>query len=458
MYICHIQPKINCYEKEKVPHSRDFFYLFRKLNHMTKLTFLLLILTTVTMQAQHKKMDKMIDDIESKVIEWRRDFHQNPELSNREFKTAEKIAKHLKSLGLEVETGVAHTGVVGLLKGNKPGKVVALRADIDALPVTERNDLSYKSTKVTEFLGKKTGVMHACGHDTHTAILMGVAEVLAKNKDKVKGTIKFIFQPAEEGPPPGEKGGAKLMIEEGVLESPKVDAIFGLHIDSSTEIGHINYKEGGIMAAVERFTVNVKGKQTHGSQPWSGVDPIYISSKIIDGFQSIISREAKLTDEAAVITVGKITSGVRFNIIPESAEMIGTVRTLDPKMRAMIVRRMTEMAQTIAKAYGGKAEVKFESFTSITYNDPKLVRQMLPSIKKAAGNDNVHIIKATTGGEDFSYFQEKVPGFYFFLGGMSPGSTEAFPHHTPDFKIDDSGLKLGVKTFVNLTLDYLNKK
>ncbi len=425
---------------------------------MKKRIVFLIVLVCITVKAQNSKIDKMIDAIEPKVIEWRRDFHQNPELSNREFKTAEKIAKHLKGLGLEVQTGVAHTGVVGILKGTKPGKVVALRADIDALPVAERNDLNFKSTVVTEFLGNETGVMHACGHDTHTAILMGVAEILSKNKDKIKGTVKFIFQPAEEGPPPGEVGGAKLMIKEGVLENPKVDAIFGLHINSGTEIGNIKYKEGGIMAAVERFTVIVNGKQTHGSQPWSGVDPIYISSKIIDGFQSIISREAKLIDEAAVITVGKITSGVRFNIIPESAEMIGTVRTLDPEMREMIIRRMTEMAQTIAKAYGGEAEVKFESFTSITYNDPALVRQMLPSIKKAAGEDKVHIMKATTGGEDFSYFQEKVPGFYFFLGGMAPGTTEVFPHHTPDFRIDETGLKLGVKTFINLTLDYLNKK
>ena len=425
---------------------------------MRKHVVFLIVLVCITVEAQNSKIDKMIDAIEPKVIEWRRDFHQNPELSNREFKTAEKIAKHLKGLGLEVQTGVAHTGVVGILKGTKPGKVVALRADIDALPVAERNDLNFKSTVVTEFLGNETGVMHACGHDTHTAILMGVAEILSKNKDKIKGTVKFIFQPAEEGPPPGEVGGAKLMIKEGVLENPKVDAIFGLHINSGTEIGNIKYKEGGIMAAVERFTVIVNGKQTHGSQPWSGVDPIYISSKIIDGFQSIISREAKLIDEAAVITVGKITSGVRFNIIPESAEMIGTVRTLDPEMREMIIRRMTEMAQTIAKAYGGEAEVKFESFTSITYNDPALVRQMLPSIKKAAGEDKVHIMKATTGGEDFSYFQEKVPGFYFFLGGMAPGTTEVFPHHTPDFRIDETGLKLGVKTFINLTLDYLNKK
>jgi len=401
-------------------------------------------------------MDQQFIDIEKKVVEWRRHFHQNPELSNREFKTANKIAKHLKSLGIEVQTGVAKTGVVGLLKGNKPGKVLALRADIDALPVTERNDLSYKSNVVSEFLGTKTGVMHACGHDTHIAILMGVAEVLSKNKDKFNGTVKFIFQPAEEGPPPGEKGGASLMIKEGVLENPKVDAIFGLHINSGTPVGTIKYKKGGIMAAVERFVVNVKGKQTHGSQPWSGVDPILISAKIIDGFQSIISREARLTDEAAVITVGKITSGVRFNIIPESAELIGTVRTLDPKMREMIIRRMTEMAKTIAKAYGGEAEVEFQSNTAITYNDPDLVTQMLPSIKKTAGDKNVSLMKATTGGEDFSYFQEVVPGFYFFLGGMEKGSTESFPHHTPDFKIDDSGLLLGVKTFTQMTFDYLN--
>ncbi len=416
----------------------------------------LFLLLGITSAFGQSAMDKQFMDIEKKVVEWRRHFHQNPELSNREFKTAEKIAKHLKSLGIKVQTGVAKTGVVGVLKGKQEGKVVALRADIDALPVTERNNLPYKSNVTSEFLGTKTGVMHACGHDTHIAILMGVAEVLSKNKDKIKGTVKFIFQPAEEGPPPGEKGGASLMIKEGVLENPKVDAIFGLHINSGTPVGTIKYKEGGIMAAVERFVINVKGKQTHGSQPWSGVDPILIAAKIIDGFQSIISREAKLTDEAAVITVGKITSGVRFNIIPESAELIGTVRTLDPNMRAMIIRRMTEMAKTIAKAYGGEAEVEFQSNTAITYNDPDLVTKMLPTIKKIAGDENVTLMKATTGGEDFSYFQEVVPGFYFFLGGMEKGSTQAFPHHTPDFKIDDSGLLLGVKTFTQMTFDYLN--
>jgi len=398
-----------------------------------------------------------INAVESKVIEWRRYFHENPELSNREFNTAEKIAEHLRSLGLEVQTKVAKTGVVGLLKGGKPGKVVALRADIDALPVTERNDLPFKSTVKTNFLNTETGVMHACGHDTHIAILMGVAEVLTKNKEKLKGTVKFIFQPAEEGPPPGEEGGAKLMIKEGVLKNPDVDAIFGLHINSQTPVGTIKYKDGGIMAAVERFVVKVKGKQTHGSQPWSGVDPILISAKIIDGFQTIISREAKLIDEGAVITVGKITAGTRFNIIPESSELIGTVRTLDGDMREMIIRRMTEMSQNIAKAYGGEAEISFQSNTSITYNDPELTAAMLPTLQKVAGADHVQLMKATTGGEDFSYFQEEVPGVYFFVGGMTPGNKESFPHHTPDFIIDESGMKLGVKALTQLTIDYLNQ-
>ncbi len=407
---------------------------------------------------QHTELNKDYTSVEGKVVEWRRYFHQNPELSNREFKTAEKIAKHLKSLGIEVQTGVAHTGVVGVLKGNNPGKVVALRADIDALPVTERNDLPFKSNVRTEFMGVDTGVMHACGHDTHIAILMGVAEVLSKNKDKINGTIKFIFQPAEEGPPSGEEGGAGLMIKEGVLKNPDVDVIFGLHINSATPVGTIAYKPGGTMAATEEFKVIVKGKQTHGSQPWSGVDPIYISAKIIDGYQSIISREANLLIEPAVITVGKITSGVRFNIIPESAEMIGTVRTLDPDMKSHIIRRMTEMTEGLAKAYGGSATISFQNNTAITYNDLQLTEEMLPTLKNVAGTDHVKLVKATTGGEDFSFFQEKVPGIYFFLGGMTPGNTESYPHHTPDFKIDDSGLLLGVKALTELSLDYLNKK
>ncbi|MGJ8732206.1 MAG: amidohydrolase [Cellulophaga sp.] len=424
----------------------------------TKTNLLLaVLLSSFALQAQNYKLDTDYKNIEKKVIEWRHHFHQNPELSNREFKTAEKIAKHLKSLGIEVQTKVAVTGVVGILKGKQPGKVIALRADIDALPVTERNNLPFKSKVKDQFLGVETGVMHACGHDTHTAILMGVAEILAQNKDKINGTIKFIFQPAEEGAPPGEEGGAALMIKEGVMQNPKVDAIFGLHINSGTPVGVIKYKTEGIMAAVERFVINVKGKQTHGSQPWSGVDPIVISAKIIDGLQTIISRESNLTEEAAVITVGKITSGVRFNIIPESAELIGTIRTLNPDMRELILRRMKEMTETIAKAYGGTATLEVESQTSITYNDVALVNQMLPTMQRVAGEKNVHLTKATTGGEDFSYFQEVVPGFYFFLGGMTPGNKEAYPHHTPDFKIDDAGMLLGVKTLTEMSLDYLNK-
>ena len=418
-------------------------------------SFALLLFSSLAI-AQNSSFVKDYAAIESKVIEWRRDIHQNPELSNREFKTAEKIANHLKSLGIEVQTGVAHTGVVGILKGKQSGKVVALRADIDALPVMERNDLPYKSMVTSEFLGEKVGVMHACGHDTHTAILMGVAEVLSKNKNKVKGTVKFIFQPAEEGPPPGEEGGALLMVKEGVLKNPDVDAIFGLHINSQTPVGVIRYKSGGTMAAAQSFTINVKGKQSHGSQPWSGVDPILISAKIIDGLQTIISRESNLTNEAAVITVGKIKSGVRFNIIPESAEMIGTIRSLDYGMKDHINKRMMEMVPAIAKAYGGDATIEIRDATDITFNDPELVKQMLPTMKRIAGDANIQTQKAVTGAEDFSYFSREVPGFFFFLGGMTPGNTASFPHHTPDFLIDDSGLLLGVKTLTEMSLDYLN--
>lgn len=415
-----------------------------------------MLLWCLNSSAQKYNFEKEYKGIEPKVIDWRRDFHQNPELSNREFNTAEKIASHLKSLGIEVQTGVAKTGVVGILKGNKNGKVIALRADIDALPVTERNDLPFKSTVTSEFLGQEVGVMHACGHDTHTAILMGVAEILSKNRDKIKGTVKFIFQPAEEGPPPGEEGGALLMVKEGVLKNPDVDAIFGLHINSSTPVGVIRYKSEGLMAAVQRFVIKVEGKQTHGSQPWKGIDPILISAKIIDGLQTIISREVDLTNEAAVISVGKITSGVRFNIIPESAEMIGTIRTLDYDMQKQITERMKEMVPDIAKTYGGTATIEIKSNTDITFNKPELVTQMLPTLNRVAGKENVQIQKAVTGGEDFSYFQNEVPGFFFFLGGMTPGNTASFPHHTPDFSIDENGMILGVKALTEMSLDFLN--
>ncbi len=422
---------------------------------MKKLLLGIIILSSYVGFSQHG-MDADIAKIEDKVIEWRRDFHQNPELSNREFKTAEKIAAHLRSLGLDVQTGIAHTGVVALLKGNHPGKVLALRADIDALPVSERADLPFKSNVKTNFNGVDTGVMHACGHDTHTAILMGVAEILSKNKDKIHGSIKFIFQPAEEGAPVGEEGGAKLMIKEGVLENPRVDAIFGLHIGSSQPVGTLAYKPGGMLAAAQRFEINVKGKQTHGSMPWGGIDPIMASVKIIDGLQTLVSREMPLTNEAVVLSIGKIASGVRNNIIPESAQIIGTLRTLDYGMQEHMNKRMREMVPAIAKAYRAEATIDIADGTSITFNHVELTAQVAPSLEKAAGKDRVFVINAITGAEDFSFYQEKVPGFFFFLGGMTPGTTEAYPHHTPDFFIDEAGMQLGVKTFIQMSLDYLN--
>ena len=409
-------------------------------------------------QTNDEKINKLSNNVEAKVIEWRRHIHENPELSNREFKTAKYIAKHLRSLGIEVQEGVAKTGVVGLLKGDLPGKVVALRADMDALPVTERNNLPFKSLVISEYNGKKTGVMHACGHDTHVAILMGAAEVLSKMKSEIKGTVKFIFQPAEEGPPKGEEGGAELMVKENVLKNPDVDAIFGLHINSATDVGTIKYKSGGIMAAAQDFEINIKGKQAHGSRPWSGVDPILTAASIIQGLQTIISREAELTKEGAVITVGMINAGIRSNIIPESAKLVGTIRTLDYDMQKFINDRMKEMVPAIAKVHRAEATIEITKGLPITYNHIKLTEKMLPTLQRTAGAENVVKISAITGAEDFSFYQQKIPGLYFFLGGKSleVKTEDASGHHTPDFIIDESGFVLGVKTMTALTLDYLN--
>lgn len=408
-------------------------------------------------QENDQKINQLSAQVEQKVIEWRRHVHQNPELSNREFNTAKYIVKHLKSLGIEVQEGVAYTGVVGILKGNKPGKVVGLRADMDALPVTERNDLPFKSTVQAEYNGKKTGVMHACGHDSHVAILMGVAEVLSQMKDQIHGTVKFIFQPAEEGAPKGEQGGAELMVKEGVLKNPDVDAIFGLHISSGLEVGKISYRFGGIMAAAQSFEINVKGKQAHGSRPWTSVDPIVVSAQIINGLQTIVSRESELTKEGAVITVGMIQAGIRSNIIPESAKMVGTIRTLDYDMQAFINKRMEEMVPAIAKAYRAEATIEIEKGYPITFNDLDLTKQMLPTMQRMAERKNVYAISAITGAEDFSFFQKEIPGLYFFLGGKSPETKpeDVGGHHTPDFKLDESGFVLGVRTMTALTLDYL---
>ncbi len=402
------------------------------------------------------KINSAAEAIESKVVTWRRDFHQNPELGNREVKTAEKIAKHLRSLGIEVQEKVAYTGVVGILKGAKPGPVVGLRADMDALPVNERGDLPFKSTVKVEYNGQQTGVMHACGHDTHVAMLMGVAEVLAGMKSELAGTVKFIFQPAEEGAPKGEEGGALLMVKSGVLDNPKVDAIFGLHINSQTEVGNITFRPGAEMAAVDSYSIIVKGKQTHGSAPWSGVDPIVTASQIVMGLQTIVSRNVELTEGAAVITVGAIHGGIRENIIPEEVKLIGTIRTLNADHQKLIHKRIAEIATNIAESAGAKAEVNIEILYPITFNDLDLTRKMLPTLQSTAGLDKVTMISAITGAEDFSFFQQKIPGFFYFLGGMPKGKkrSEAAPHHTPDFFIDESGLTLGVKSLCNLVVDY----
>jgi len=415
----------------------------------------ILFLLPCLVQGQ-KNLEAQYQNIEEKVIQWRHEIHQNPELSNREFNTAQKVADHLRALGMEVQTGVAHTGVVGILKGKKPGKVVALRADMDALPVTERNALPYRSEVVSQYNGQEVGVMHACGHDTHVAILMGAAEILAKNTN-FAGTVKFIFQPAEEGAPEGEKGGAKYMIEEGVLQNPDVDAIFGLHINSGTHVGKIRYKPRGTMAASQRFVIDIQGKQAHGSTPWQSVDPIVTGAQIITGLQTLISRNSELTKEAAVVSVGSIHSGVRFNIIPESLQMIGTIRTLDRDMKEVIRERMKTLVTSIAEAHGATATVDIQDGTDITYNDPELTAFAVKSLQKVAGSDKVELMRAITGAEDFSYFQSKIPGFYFFLGGTPTDvpEAEAPSHHTPGFYVDDASLLLGVKAMTQLTLDYL---
>ena len=397
-----------------------------------------------------------ISAIEPKLIEWRRHLHQHPELSNREYNTAAYIAEYLKTLDIEVQTGIGKTGVVGILKGAKPGPVIALRADMDALPVYERNNLPFASRDSGEYNGDKVPVMHACGHDTHVAILMGTATVLSKMKSQVAGTIKFIFQPAEEGPPGDEEGGAPLMIKEGVMDNPAVDAIFGLHINSQTEIGKVKYKSGATMASSDWFTLVVKGKQSHGSQPWSGIDPIVVAAQIIQGFQTIVSRQSALTKAPVVITVGKINSGVRNNIIPEQLVMAGTIRTLDSEMQQDVHQRMQLTATKIAEASGATATLTIDTKSKVTYNNPALVKLMLPSIQKAAGDSNVIETEWTTGAEDFSFFGDKAPAFFFFLGGMPKGQepSKAAAHHTPDFYIDDSMLDVGVKVFCQMVFDY----
>ena len=406
----------------------------------------------------YKKIERLSENVENSVVKWRRHIHQNPELSNREFMTAKYVSDHLKSLGLEVQENIAHTGVVAILEGGHPGGVVALRADMDALPVTERVDLPFASKVKTIYKDVEVGVMHACGHDTHVAILMGVASVLTEIREEIKGTIKFIFQPAEEGAPDGEEGGAELMVKEGVLKNPDVDAIFGLHISSGVPINTLTYKPGGTMASATSFEIKIKGKQAHGSRPWEGADPIVAGAQIINNLQTIVSRNLDLTNEAAVVTIGRFESGIRSNIIPESAYMEGTIRALDYEMRDEIYKRLKEIVVNTAKSNNLEAEVILKTPYPITYNDLKLTDQMKKTLFRVAGENNVKLARASTGAEDFSYFANKVPGFFFRLGGMpiEDHPNKGFSHHTPDFYIDDSGLILGVRAMANLAVDYLN--
>ena len=429
---------------------------------MKKLTSLILaLLFSFTAFAQSatdlkKIIDERADEIEEQVIEWRRHFHENPELSNREFETADYIAEYLNELGLEVETEVAHTGVVALLEGGKPGPVIALRADMDALPVTERTDVSFKSVATGTYQGKEVGVMHACGHDTHMAILMGVAKILTEMKGDLRGTIKFIFQPAEEGAPQGEEGGGELMVKEGVLQNPDVDVIFGLHINDATPVGTLRYRPEGIMASVNSFSLDIKGKQAHGSAPWNGVDPIVTAAQIINNAQTIVSRNMELTKQAAVVTFGVIEGGVRHNIIPESIHLEGTIRALDEDMRQLIFKRLETIVQNTAESNGAEATLTIHKGYPITYNDPELTSMMAPTLEEVAGKENAVIMDAITGAEDFSFFQKEVPGLYFFIGGKAAGR-EAAGHHTPDFYIDESGMKLGVRAMGSLVIDYMTE-
>ena len=423
--------------------------------------FLLLLFFPIALFSQqypapiHKQIDAAAARMEQNIVQWRRHLHQNPELSNREFKTAEFVEAHLRKLGLEVRTKVAHTGVVAVLRTGRPGATIALRADMDALPVTERGNLPFASRVKTTFNDQEVGVMHACGHDTHVAMLLGAAEILTGLKAQLRGTIVFLFQPAEEGAPVGEEGGAELMVKEGVLKDLKVEKVFGLHIKSDLEVGHLKYRPEGIMAAVNPLYIKVHGKGSHGSKPWNGVDPIAVSTQIINGLQYIVSRQMPLTEAPCVISIGAIKSGVRSNIIPEEAEMWGTIRTLDTAMQRQIHSKIRRTVANIAESMGATAEVDISNGYPVTYNNPALTERMLPVLQAAAGRDNVHLTKPDTGAEDFSFFALEVPGLFFWLGGMPKGGNPktAAPHHTADFFVDESGMSLGVRTLCYLAAE-----
>ena len=416
-------------------------------------TWYLLILFIPGLIIGKDPIDKAISKNLNTIIDLRHQIHQYPELGNREFKTAKLVAEHLRSLGIEVETDIAYTGVVGVLKGNKPGPVVAVRADMDALPVTEETDLPFKSTVKTTYLDKEVGVMHACGHDIHTSVQLGVASVLASMKRSLPGTVKFIFQPAEEGPPPGEEGGAELMLKEGVFDNPKPSAVFGLHTHAALEVGELGLTIGPAMAAVDQFIITIKGKQSHGAYPHKSVDPIIMATEVVTAFQTIRSRSLSPL-EPSVVTVGIIRGGERFNIIPEEVHLEGTVRTYDPEVQDMVEKRMNEILKGITLAYGGSFELNYERGTPATINNPELCKQMIPTLERVVGKDNLKMMDPVMGGEDFAIFANEVPGIYYRLGVVKPGTTSGWIH-TPTFRADDSCLEVGIRAMSNLVVDYL---
>src|SRR5918994_2503982 len=410
----------------------------------------------------HQEVDRRAAQVNAQVIAWRRDLHEHPELGNREVRTSVIVATELKRLGLEVRTGVAKTGVVAVLRGGRPGPVMALRADMDALPVTEQVDLPFKSTVTTEYDGKRVGVMHACGHDAHTAMLLGAATVLSAMKAQLPGSVVFLFQPAEEGPPAGEKGGAELMIAEGALDAPKVDAIFGLHVFTGHGLGttgSLVVRPGGIMAASDRLAITIRGRQTHGAQPWAGVDPVVVAAQVIIGLQTIVSRQMDLTTGPVVVTIGTLDAGSRYNIVPEEARMTGTLRAFDPEMRREIHRRVEQTATRIAESAGAVAEVRISDGTPVTWNDPALTSAIIPSLERVATGGFDPNVAPTTTAEDFSRYQEKVPGVFAFLG-INPAGTDpasAAPNHSPRFFVDEGALVTGVRALASVAVDYLHR-
>jgi amidohydrolase len=409
--------------------------------------------TPVAAAAQNATIDREVERNAAAIIELRHQIHQNPELGNREFETARLVAEHLEQLGFEVQTGVAHTGVVALLRGGRPGPVVAVRADMDALPVTEDTPFPFKSIVKTTYLNQDVGVMHACGHDIHTSVQLGVASVLAAMRDEIPGTVKFIFQPAEEGPPPGEEGGADLMVAEGVLENPKPIAIFGLHTLAEMQLGTLGYTEGPALAAVDHFRIQVKGQQSHGAAPHLGVDPVVMAAQAVTAFQTIRSRNLNPL-EPSVITVGIVRGGTRFNIIPDEVHLEGTVRTYNPDVRDAVERRMGEILAGITAAGGGTYELDYERGTPATINDIALTRQMVPTLERVVGLEKVEVLDPTMGGEDFAYYANEIPGFFFRLGMVAPGTTSG-GHHTPTFQADDGSIPIGMRAMANLVMDFL---